>query len=129
MNTEKAAADAVMQSPLSLAFVGDAVYSLAVRRRLADEGRYSVGDMHNMAARLVSAPYQAHAAEKILPLLSEREAAVFRRGRNAHTAHMPKGATVAEYHAATGLECLMGYLYLAGETSRAEELIHIIFDA
>ncbi len=120
---------AEQMSPAALAFVGDAVYSLIVRSRLAQGRDLPVGRLHNEAAELVSAQSQAAAVERILPALTEKESDIFRRGRNAHTARTPKSASVGEYHAATGLECLLGYLYLKGEMERIEEFIHIIFNA
>ena len=79
--------------------------------------------------RYVSAVAQAAAAKKLLPLLDQREEGVYRRGRNAHSHAAPKGATPMEYHAATGLEALFGWLYLRGEKARIEELFsHLMED-
>lgn len=104
-------------SPLALAFVGDGVYSLMVRERLLSEANRPVNDLHRLAVREVRAEAQAAAMAKILPLLTEEEEAVFKRGRNAHTAR-----SGADYHRATGLESLFGYLYLAGRIDRVREL-------
>lgn len=104
-------------SPLALAFVGDGVYSLMVRERLLSEANRPVSDLHRLAVREVRAEAQAAAMAKILPLLTEEEEAVFKRGRNAHTAR-----SGADYHRATGLESLFGYLYLAGRIDRVREL-------
>lgn len=106
-------ADVRTLSPLVLAYVGDGVYELMVRERLTCEGNRPGGVLHDRAVALVQAGAQARAAERILPLLSEEEAAVFRRGRNAHTSRND-----ADYHRATGLEALFGYLYLTGEIGR-----------
>ena len=95
-------------SPLALAFVGDGVYSLMVRER---------NDLHKMAVKAVRAEAQSAAMERLLPLLTEEEEAVFKRGRNAHTAR-----SGADYHRSTGFECLFGYLYLAGRIDRVREL-------
>lgn len=104
-------------SPLALAFVGDGVYSLMVRERLLSQANRPVNDLHKLAVKAVRAEAQAAAMERLLPLLTEEEEAVFKRGRNAHTAR-----SGADYHRATGLESLFGYLYLAGRIDRVREL-------
>lgn len=109
----------------TLAFVGDAVYGLLVRTYLANVNRPS-GELHNLSVKYVSAPAQAAAFKKIEPSLSESELAVFKRGRNFHTGNVPKNATGGQYHTATGLECLFGFLYLSGNMPRAEELFNLI---
>ena len=112
-------------NPGSLAFLGDAVYSLLVREMLAEKN-LPLKDLHSRSLRFVSAPAQAAAYEKIKGLLTEAENDIFHRGRNFHTNNIPKSATQAEYHIATGLECLFGYLYLAGEKDRINYLFKII---
>ena len=104
-------------SPLALAFVGDGVYSLMVRERLLSEANRPVNDLHRLAVKQVRAEAQSVAVERLLPHLTEEEEAVFKRGRNAHTAR-----SGADYHRATGLESLFGYLYLAGRIDRVREL-------
>lgn len=104
-------------SPLALAFVGDGVYSLMVRERLLSQANRPVNDLHRLAVREVRAEAQAAAIKRILPLLTEKEEAVFKRGRNAHTAR-----SGADYHNATGLEALFGYLYLSDRIDRVREL-------
>lgn len=104
-------------SPLTLAFVGDGVYGLMVREHLACEANRPVGTLHKASVDLVRAEAQSAAMERLLPLLSEAEEAVFRRGRNAHTSR-----NSPEYHRATGLEALFGYLYLDGQRDRLREL-------
>ena len=116
-------------SPLALAHVGDAVFDLLVRTRLCLDGRLTAGDLHRETVRYVSAVAQAAAAKKLLPLLDQKEEGVYRRGRNAHSHAAPKGASPMEYHAATGLEALFGWLYLRGEKARIEELFsHLMED-
>ena len=114
-------------SPSVLCFVGDAVYGLYVRTSLASENRQS-GDLHRLSVKLVNATAQANAYKLIEPLLSEEEIGIFKRGRNFHTSSHPKNSTNGEYHAATGLECLFGFLYLSGRSERANELFNIIWE-
>ena len=107
---------------LTLAFLGDGVFDLLVRTQLVQSCDYPAGKLHQMAVRQVCCQAQAKQMQQILPMLSEQELAVYKRGRNAHTNHTPKNATNAEYHAATGCEALFGYLYLKGEMDRLKEL-------
>ena len=114
-------------SPSVLAFVGDAVYGLYVRTALADTSRPS-GELHKMSAQVVNAAAQARAFAVIEPILTEKELAVFKRGRNFHTSSTPKNATNGDYHTATGLECLFGWLYLSGDKARADKLFAKIWE-
>ena len=109
-------------SMLGLAHIGDGVYELLVRTMLCTQGHAAVGELHRLTVAQVRASSQARAAEKILPLLSGEELALYKRGRNAHVHGVPQGASVGEYHAATGLEALFGWLYLQGRLARIEEL-------
>ena len=109
-------------SVLGLAHIGDGVYELLVRSMLCAGGHQAIRDLHQTTVRYVNAPAQARATERLLPLLSEEESAVFRRGRNAKVHGIPARASVAEYHTATGLEALFGWLYLLGRTERISEL-------
>ena len=110
-----------------LAHVGDAVFELMVRTWLCENGTSKAKNLHNKAVSYVSARAQAVAAERILHMLNEEEAAVYKRGRNAHvTSSVPKGSTHEEYHAATGLEALFGYLYLSGKSERLNELFQAV---
>ena len=113
-------------SPLTLAFLGDAVFELLVRERLVKKANRQSKKLHAESIKLVNAVSQSAAVEKILPLLTEDEAAVYRRGKNAKVEHIPKGATVMQYNMATGLEALFGWLYLKGETSRINERFEAI---
>ena len=113
-------------SPSVLAFVGDAVYGLLVRTRLAEINRSS-GDLHALSVKYVSAVAQAEAFKKIENSLTEKELMIFRRGRNFHTGNVPKSATSGEYHAATGLECLFGFLHLSNQNDRIQELFNMIW--
>ena len=113
-------------SALGLAYVGDAVYELMVRAWICSQGKSKVKKMHGEAVSFVSAAAQAGAAEVIAPLLNEEELSVFRRGRNAHTNSVPRGSTQGEYHLATALETLFGFLYLKGEHGRLNELFEVV---
>ena len=111
-------------SGLSLAFIGDAVYEVMVRRYIMSASEMRVQDLHKTAVKFVNASFQANAADAFLEILSEEELAVFKRGRNAHTSHTPKNSSEAQYHKATGFEALFGYLYLKGEYDRLTELFN-----
>ena len=115
-------------SPLNLAFVGDTVFDLFVREKLVCEANRPVNRLHKSATKLVKASAQAEAAIKITEKLTEKELSVLKRGRNAHTNHKAKNADVVDYHYATGLEALFGYLYLNGETERLRELFEMIVE-
>lgn len=113
-------------SPLNLAFIGDAVYEILVRETLVCSANRPVNDLHHESVKYVSAQAQTAAYEKIQNILTEEETAQFKRGRNAKVGHSPKSATDAQYHTATGLEALFGYLYLTGQIQRAKALFKII---
>ncbi len=119
--------EAKLLSPSVLAFVGDSVYSLFVREKLAQVNRPS-GNLHALSVKYVNASAQARAFSAICSGLTENELSVFKRGRNFHTSSSPKNSTKGEYHTATGLECLFGYLHLSGETERARELFDKIWE-
>ena len=123
------ALDAYKLSMLALAHVGDAVYELLTRTMLCTRANSSVAQLHKQTVSYVNAPAQARAAEKILPLLDSEEASVYRRGRNAKVNSVPHNADIGQYHAATGLEALFGWLYLQGRTARAEEIFRAIMEA
>lgn len=114
-------------SPSTLAFVGDAYYGLLVREMLAEINRPS-GVLHSESVKLVKASAQATAFKVIEPVLSEKEIAVYKRGRNAHVSSVPKNSTAGEYHSATGVETLFGYLHLSGNDERAKELFSLIIE-
>ena len=113
-------------SMLALAHIGDGVNELLTRTKLCTEGFRSAAKLHFKTVSLVNAKAQSAAVEKLLPLLTEDETAVFKRGRNAKVNSVPQKATVGEYHAATGLEALFGWLYLQGKTQRINELYNVI---
>lgn len=113
-------------SPSVLAFVGDAVYGLMVRTALAQVNRPS-GELHKLSVRLVNATAQAEAYKIIESDLSVKEISVFKRGRNFKTGNTPKNSSGGDYHTATGLETLFGFLYLSGENERLQTLFNIIW--
>ena len=114
-------------SPVALAFVGDAVLELLVRARLVGSTRLQPNRLHTVATQYVSAHAQCRELEILEPLLTEAEANVLRRGQNASKASVAKHATVQEYRASTGLECLLGWLYLRGENDRIQQLFDAVW--
>ena len=112
-------------SPLTLAFLGDAVYSLLVREMLLKTANRPTNALHKESIKLVNANCQAEMIKKVLPLLTEEEDAIFKRGRNAHSGHVPKNQSDADYRYATGLETLYGYLYLIGDFERIMYIFNI----
>ena len=109
--------DPAVLPPLALAYVRDAVYELYVRRNLLGQST-KVHNLHKLAIRRVNNNTQAALLEQILPELTEKEAAVAKRGRNAKSGQVPKNADVVTYRWSTGLEALVGYLYLAKQEER-----------
>ena len=119
-------ADVNRVSILGLAYEGDCVYELLVRTRLIELGHTASLDLHRSTVAIVNAKAQAAAVQKLLPELTEEELAVYKRGRNAKVNSVPQKATQAEYHAATGLEAVFGWLHLCGRQERVEELFQKI---
>lgn len=115
-------------SSLGLAHLGDSVFEVMVRSWLILQGKAKAKDLHRATVQYVAAPAQARLLQKILPILSEEEADVFRRGRNTAPHSIPKAASRGDYQAATGLEALFGWLYLQGRTDRLNELFHAMMD-
>lgn len=113
-------------SPLVLAYIGDAYFHLYVRTRLLKIS-HKVSRLHELGAKIVSATYQAQAYEEIEKNLSDEEKNFFRRGRNAKS-HAPRSSSVAEYHASTGFETLLGELFLKKNFLRLEEICAMSFD-
>lgn len=115
-------------SSIGLAHMGDAVYELLVRTYLCAHGKATGKGLHRATVELVRAPRQAALSEKILPLLTEEESTVFKRGRNANVHTIAHNATVAEYRQATALEALFGWLYLQNNHERINELFNIMME-
>ena len=115
-------------STLGLAHLGDGVFELMVSSWLCLHGKATSKGLHKATVRYVAAPAQAKAVEKILPLLTEEEGDVFRRGRNTSPHSVPQNASRADYQAATGLEALFGWLWLQGRTERLNELFAVMME-
>ena len=109
-------------SSLGLAHLGDGVFEVMVRSWLCLRGKARPRDLHRATVKYVAAPAQAAAVERLLPILTEEEAGVYRRGRNTAPHSVPKAASRAQYQSATGLEAMFGWLYLQGQTRRLNEL-------
>ncbi len=115
-------------SMLGLAHVGDGVYELLVRAMLCQNGHKQVNDLHRLTVSYVNAPAQAKAIRRIMDSLTPEETEVYKRGRNARVNSVPQHANIGEYHAATGLEALFGWLYLLGRRERIGELFAKIME-
>ena len=113
-------------SPLTLAYIGDAIYDLVIRTIVVERGNKSANNLHKKTVTYVNARVQAKMIDALESELTEEEAAIYRRGRNAKSYTAAKNASVIEYRKATGLEALCGYLYLNGQQER---LLHLIHDA
>ena len=113
-------------SMLALAHVGDGIYELLFRTKLCLEGHSNVSNLHKLTVANVNAVAQAKAVERIMPHLYDDELALYKRGRNTKVNSVPHNANIGQYHAATGLEALFGWLYLQGRTDRIKELFDII---
>ncbi len=112
-------------SPLTLAYIGDAIYELVIRTILVEKGNAQVNKLHQRASKLVKASAQSEIIEKLKPYLTEEEMGIFKRGRNAKSFTMAKNASMSDYRRATGFEALMGHLYLTEQWDRMLELIKI----
>lgn len=117
--------DAKNLNPQVLAFVGDSVYTLFIRTMLTEEFDVKSGKLHTLANEYVKATGQSEVLNKILPILTEEEMDIFKRARNYKTHSVAKNASVVDYKRATGLEGLIGYLYLIGDYSRLNEILNI----
>lgn len=115
-------------SPASLAYVGDACFEIYVRSKITLEENRKIKDLNKEAMKYVKASMQAESYKDIESFLTEEELEIYKRGRNHKGSISSKSATVADYRMATGLECLIGYLFLKNENDRLNELMKIIFD-
>jgi ribonuclease-3 family protein len=114
-------------SPVVLAYIGDAVFEIYVRQRLVAGFNRKPQELHRAATSYVSAAAQARLLNSWMPLLTEEEADIVRRGRNTKSGQPPKNADPADYRHATALECLVGYLYYQGAKERLEQLVELAF--
>lgn len=121
--------EAKQYSPLALAFLGDSVYEIMMREHILLNANMPASELHSLKIKRVCASYQAAAIELIMPILTEKETAIYKRGRNATGNSVPKNGNAADYHKATGFEALFGYLHLIGETDRLQELFDTICQA
>ncbi|MBO5111726.1 MAG: ribonuclease III [Lachnospiraceae bacterium] len=110
-------------SPLTLAYIGDCVYDLVIRTVVVERGNEPANKLHKKTVTYVKAQTQAAMIEALLPYLTEEEEAVYKRGRNAKSYTSAKNASIGDYRKATGMEALVGYLYLTGQEARIMELI------
>ncbi len=115
-------------SPLTLAYIGDAIYDLIIRTVVVERANRPANKLHKTVIRYVNAGTQARMSEALEEELTEEERAVYHRGRNAKSYTSAKNASIADYRKATGLEALFGYLYLLGETDRLLTLVKAAFD-
>jgi ribonuclease-3 family protein len=115
-------------SPLTLAFIGDVVYDLIMRTIVVEKGNAPVNKLHKKVSSLVKAPAQMELFHKIEEELTEEELGVYKRGRNAKSFTSAKNASITEYRIATGLEALIGYLYLTDQFARILELVKLGLD-
>ena len=120
--------NAKMLSPSTLAFVGDAVYGVLVRTKLAETER-PIGELHKLSVSYVNANAQGDAFEIIKDMLTDEEMTIFKRGRNNHVGQIPKSTNVGTYHTATGLEALFGFLYLSCQHDRLNEIFSVIWES
>lgn len=116
-------------SPLTLAFVGDAVYEMYVRTRIAKDVNMQVAKLHKIAIKYVSAVAQSKIVRAIEHEFTEEEQNVYKRGRNAHSHTSAKNADIVDYRHATGFEALVGYLYLKKSSNRLDKILSMAFDA
>jgi len=112
-------------NPQVLAFVGDGVYTMYVRNMIVLNHSGKSGELHKQTSLVVKAKSQSETIEKLLPLLTEDEMDVFKRGRNYKTQSTAKNSSVQEYHRATGFEAVIGFLYLSGQTERLNEILKL----
>lgn len=120
--------EAKQYSPLSLAFLGDAVYELWIRNKLVSNANRQPSKLNKDKVSYSCAEFQSSVSDKLLKILTDDELAVFRRGKNAKGITPPKHATLLEYKKATGFEAVLGYLYLCGNEKRIDEILSFIWD-
>ena len=112
-------------SPLTLAFIGDCVFDLVIRSVIVCRANRQPNKLHKLKANVVKAQTQSEMAKALMEEMTEEEAAVYKRGRNAHSFSSAKNASIQDYRRATGLEALVGYLYLLNRSDRILEIISL----
>lgn len=117
----------MIRSSAALAYLGDARLELFVRETLVLSGVTDPGKLNLMSREFVTSEAQSAAVERVLPLLTEKELEIYKRGRNCHTSSHPKHGSVVQYRRATGFEALMGYLHLNGMEERAKEIFELAY--
>ncbi|MEG0874673.1 MAG: ribonuclease III domain-containing protein [Clostridiales bacterium] len=120
--------EAITLPSLTLAYIGDGVYEMAVRCYLLEQGIRKPEELHHDAVAFVKATFQSKFYHEILPSLSEQETEVLKRGRNSKSGHQPKNTDVQDYRKATAVEALVGALYLGGETQRLDQIFGILYE-
>ncbi len=118
--------EARQMPPLTLAYIGDCVFDLYVRTHYVTCSKKHAGELHRLCSAQVNARAQAQLASALMPQFSEEEQDVYRRGRNAKSATVPKNMSIADYRAATGMEAVIGFLYLSGQIERASEMLRVM---
>lgn len=128
MNNLKSYTEAELKdaAPLALSMIGDAVHTLIVRNKIFAEHRFKNNEIHVLASKEVCAKNQASLARRVEPFLTEAEAFIYKKGKNAKVNSIPKNAELVEYKLATGFEALLGYLFLSGNYARIDELFELI---
>lgn len=128
LNEPLSVGEAKCKEATSLSFIGDAVHTLAVRQRLVENTDVKTGVLHRLASKEVNAEAQSHALKRIEELLTEDELDVYKRCRNAKQSTMAKHASAVDYKIASGLEGLLGFLYLSGQSERISELLNVAYN-
>jgi ribonuclease-3 family protein len=116
-------AELAQMPPLTLAYIGDAVYEVFIRERLIAAGGRSVNTLHRSAINFVKCNAQSRIIKYLIQFLTDEEKAIYKRGRNANTHTVPKNADICEYRQATGFEALVGHLFLLGDSGRLDFLL------
>lgn len=128
LNEPLSVREAKCKEATSLSFIGDAVHTLAVRQRLVENTDVKTGVLHRLASKEVNAEAQSHALKRIEEMLTEDELDVYKRCRNAKQSTMAKHASAVDYKIASGLEGLLGFLYLSGQSERISELLNVAYN-
>ena len=120
--------DVKLLNPLVWAFIGDAVFEVAVRSNIIANTKKTSGDLHKSAVKYVKASSQSQLLDDIMPILTEEEEYIVKRGRNTKTTHVPKNADMIDYRRATAFEALIGYLYMLKRYDRLDEIFKKVFE-